>query len=134
MSDGFSKKDNVNKKSAYIKGGLVGILITLIAMLLFSAVLLFFNIDRTYAVPFATISIALGGYIASRFAAKKIGDKGYIIGLIIGLMVFVVITVLSLALGNSMSLNTLFHFIIILLSSMVGGITGVNRKSHKKYI
>ena len=134
MSDGFSKKDNVNKKSAYITGGIVGVLVSLVAMLVFSAALLFLNIDRAYAAPFATISIAIGSFVASRIAAKKIGDKGYVTGLIIGLVVFVLITVLSLVLGNSISLNTLFHFIIILLSSIVGGIMGVNADKHKKYI
>ncbi len=134
MSDGFSKKDNVNKKSAYIIGAVLGVFSTLIAMLIFAAVLLFFNIDRAYAVPFATISIAVGSFIASRITAKKIGERGYLTGLIIGVVVFLIITVLALIMGNSLSLNTLFHFIIIMLSSLVGGITGVNAKMQKKYI
>lgn len=134
MSADFSKKDNVNKKSAYLVGAILGVLGTLVSMLIFAAVLLFLNIDRTYAIPFATISLAVGSFISSRYAAKKIGDRGYLVGLIIGAVVFTVITALSLILGNSMSLNTLFHFIIIMLSSLVGGIMGVNRDKHKKYI
>lgn len=134
MSDGFSKKDNVNKKSAYIIGAVLGVFSTLITMLIFAAILLFFNIDRDYAVPFATISVAVGSLIASRITARKIGEKGYITGLIIGAVVFLIITVLSLIMGNSLSLNTLFHFIIIVLSSLVGGITGVNAQKGKKYI
>lgn len=134
MSDGFSKKDNVNKKSAYIIGAVLGVFSTLITMLIFAAILLFFNIDRDYAVPFATISVAVGSLIASRITARKIGEKGYITGLIIGAVVFLIITVLSLIMGNSLSLNTLFHFIIIMLSSLVGGITGVNAQKGKKYI
>ncbi len=134
MSADFSKKDTVNKKSAYLVGAMLGVLSTLAAMLIFAAVLLFLNIDRAYATPFATISLAVGSFIASRYTAKKIGDKGYVVGLIIGIVVFVLITVISLILGNSLSLNTLFHFIIIMLSSLVGGITGVNQDKHKKYI
>lgn len=134
MSYEFSKKDNVNKKSAYVVGAVFGVVATVITMLIFSAILLFLNIDRAYAAPFATISLAVGGFIASLYTAKKIGDKGYLVGLIIGLIVFVFITVLSLILGNSLSLNTLFHFIIIILSAIVGGIVGVNQNKHKKYI
>lgn len=130
----FSKKDTVNKKSAYLLGAMLGVLSTLVAMLGFSAVILFFNVDRAYAAPFATISLALGSFVASNIAAKRIGDKGYIVGLIIGLTVFMLITVLSLIMGGSISLNTLFHFIIVTLSSLVGGITGVNGQSQKKYI
>ncbi len=134
MSDGFGKKDITNKKSAYIIGGIIGVLTTLVSMLIFSAVLLFFNIDRAYATPMATISVAIGGFVASRISAKKIGDKGYLTGIIIGFVVFIAITLLSVILGNNLSLNTLFHFIIIMLASVTGGIAGVNSNKHKKYI
>ena len=134
MSADFSKKDTVNKKSAYLVGAILGVLGTFAAMLIFAAVLLFFNIDRAYATPFATISLAVGSFIASRYTAKKIGDKGYLIGIIIGAVLFVFITALSLIVGNSLSLNTFFHFVIIMLSSIVGGIMGVNKDKHKKFI
>lgn len=134
MSDVFLKKDNINKKSAFITGGVIGVIITLMAMLVFSAILLFLDIDRAYAIPFATISVAIGCFFSGHYTAKKIGDKGYLIGLITGAVVFVVITALSLIMGNSISLNTLFHFIIMMLSSLVGGIMGVNKNKHKKYI
>lgn len=134
MSEGFLKKDIGSKKSIYIKGGILGFFSTIAVMLIFTVALLVFDIERSYAVPFATISVSFGSFIASYFTAKKIGDKGYFIGIIIGLIVFVTITVLSLVLGNSLSLNTLFHFIIILLSSIAGGIIGVNYKKDKKYI
>ena len=110
MSDAFLKKDMVNKKSAYMIGGIIGVLSSLAVMLIFAAMLLFFDIDRAYATPFATISVAVGSYVASCITAKKIGDKGYMIGLIIGSVIFVAITVISLFVGNSLSLNTLFHF------------------------
>lgn len=133
MLNDFFKKNNDSKKFYYIKGTALGVLATVIFMLIFAAVLLFFNIDRLYATPFATISIAIGGFVASFYTAKNIGDKGYLVGLIIGTVVFLVITLLSIIFGNGFSINTLFHFIIIILSSLVGGILGVNNK-HKKYI
>lgn len=130
----FSKKDNVNKRSAYLLGTVFGVLSALASMMIFAAVLLFLDIDRAYAAPFATLSLAIGSFFASRKTSKKIGDKGYITGLIVGLTVFVIITLLSLILGNGFSINTLFHFIIVTLSSLVGGIMGVNGKKSKKYI
>lgn len=131
MVDGLLKKDSVNKKKAYLIGAVVGVLVTFIMMLVFASILVLLDIDRAYATPFATISIAFGSFIASRIAARKIGDKGYFTGLIIGAVVFIVITAISLFLGNSLSLNTLFHFIIIMLSSLAGGISGVNKKTKK---
>lgn len=130
----FSKKDNVNKRSAYLLGALLGVLSALASMMIFAVALLLLDIDRAYAAPFATLSLAIGSFFASRKTSKIIGDKGYITGLIVGLTVFVIITLLSLILGNGFSINTLFHFIIVTLSSLVGGIMGVNGKKRKKYI
>jgi len=134
MSDGFLKKDDTNRKRIYITGGILGVAVTIAVMLIFSLVLLFSNLDRAYAAPFATISISAGTFFASRYAAKKIGDHGYLIGLVVGVVTFVIITVISLIVGNKFSMHTLFHFVIILLSSFVGGILGVNIKKSKKYI
>lgn len=130
----FSKKDNVNKRSAYLLGALLGVLSAFASMMIFAAALLLLDIDRAYAKPFATLSLAIGSFFASRKTSKIIGDKGYITGLIVGLTVFVMITLLSLVMGNGFSINTLFHFIIVTLSSLVGGIMGVNGKKRKKYI
>ncbi len=130
----FSKKDNVNKRSAYLLGALLGVLSALASMMIFAVALLLLDIDRAYAAPFATLSLAIGSFFASRKTSKIIGDKGYITGLIVGLTVFVMITLLSLVMGNGFSINTLFHFIIVTLSSLVGGIMGVNGKKRKKYI
>ncbi len=133
MSNDY-KNNADNKKSAYIIGALIGILTTILTMFVFSALLLFFSVDRAYAAAFATISIALGAFVASFFTAKKLREKGYRTGIIIGAVVFVLITIVSFLLGNTFSLNTLFHFIIIIISSLVGGIMGVNANKTKKYI
>lgn len=133
MSDIF-KKNNDNKFVAYLFGSLVGVFTTIIIMFIFSALLVLLNLNRAYSVPFATISIAVGSFFASFFTAKKLSNKGYFIGFIIGIGIFLTITLCSLIFGNHLSMNTLFHFIIILLSSIIGGIIGVNYKKNKKYI
>ena len=134
MSYSAIKKESNNKKITYIIGELIGVFTTLGAMLAFAAFMLFFNIDRSYATPFATISVAVGGFVASYYISKKIRDKGYLVGIVTGATIFIVITLLSIILGNSVTVNTLFHLVIILLSSIVGGIIGVNISAHKKYI
>lgn len=129
------KPDKSGKKIIYLKGAAIGIAVSVLFMLIFSAVLLFFNLDRSYSKPFATISVSVGTFAASYYTAKKIGDKGYLTGLIIGIAVFVIITAVSMIINRSgFTLNTLFHFIIIILSALTGGILGVNRDKSKKYI
>ena len=135
MRKEFSASDSKNKTGVYIKGAIIGVVTTLVLMLIFSGVLLFLNLDRAYAVPFATISVAIGSLIASYYTAKSIGDRGYLIGIIIGGLVFIIITILSLIINRSgLSSNTMFHFVIIMLASIVGGILGVNKDKNKKYI
>ncbi len=135
MSADFFKKDTVVKKKAYLFGALWGVAATVVSMLLLAFALLITGIDRAYSAPFATISLAIGSLVSSRYTAKKIGDKGYIIGFVIGSVVFILITLLSLIIGeNGLSINTLFHFVVVMLSALAGGISGVNAKAHKKFI
>ena len=57
------------------------------------------------------------------------------IGFIISVAVFVIITVISMIINNAgFNINTLFHFIIIVLSGVVGGIMGVNHEKKQKLI
>ena len=60
---------------------------------------------------------------------------GVYIGFIIGISTFLIITIISLIINDTaLSINTLFHFIIIVLSSLIGGIFGVNKDKNKKII
>ena len=135
MANEFLPSEKVGKKSIYIKSAVLGVIVTFAFMLLFSAVLLFLNLDRAYAKPFATVSVAAGSFVAAYYAAKKIGDRGYLIGFVIGIIVFAIITIISMIINKvGLGINTLFHFLIITLSALVGGIMEVNADKHKKYI
>lgn len=134
MQNGFS--DNFKKNlPIFIKGTIIGVVLTLVSMVIFAAVMLIFNIDRSLSVPFSTVSLAIGCFVAAMYTSKSIGEKGYLVGLAIGIIVFVLVTAISLIItGNGFSYNTLFHFVIILLSSVSGGILGVNKTKKTKYI
>ena len=127
------EKDIANGRlEVVIKGTLIGVLITAVAMLIFAGIMLGLDTDRAYAAPFATVSLAAGCFAAAFYAAKKIGNRGYLVGLVVGAAVFAVVTVVSLAVcKGSVTLNTLFHLIIVMLASVAGGISGVNRRSDK---
>ncbi len=133
------KNEQTASKAKIIINTAVGLIIgvgsTLLLMLLFAALMLSLDIDRNMASPFATISAAVGALLSSLFAARKIGDRGYLVGLLVGLAAFAVITAISLIVSpNGLGYNTLFHLIIITLSSVIGGILGVNVGKSKKYI
>lgn len=131
------KKDvNSNKilTKLVLKSSLLQIVSSLILISIFSLIMYFLELDKSLSVIFATLSIAISSFLTSLFASKEIGNKGYFTGFIVGIITFILITLVSFIVDKgAVSLNTLFHFIIILLSSMIGGILGVNKKP-KKYI
>ena len=130
-------KNNLSKDNKWIliiKSAVMLIISSAIFMALFSALMYFLELDKDYSPIFATVSVAIGCFITAYFTSRKIGQKGLIIGLITGLSVFILITVISLIVDKgTVTSNTLFHFIIFVLSSLIGGVMGVNKKS-KKYI
>lgn len=129
------KNSGGKKYAVYTKGMILGISVTAVFMLIFASLMYLLKTNTDYAAPFATVSLAAGSFAAAFYSAKHIGSKGYLAGIIVGMLTFALVTVISLAVDRSgLSINTLFHLIIILLSSVIGGITGVNRNKSKKYI
>ena len=120
------------KRLIYIIAGAVSVILSLVFMAVFSAAVYFFNIDRSFIPFLSTLSVAAGCFCGSYYAAKKLCEKGYLTGLIIGGAAFFIITAVSLLMGKGgFTFNTLFHFVIIILASVIGGITGVNRSDKR---
>lgn len=131
----MKKEVSENRNLAlWVKTALIEIIVTAMFIFVFSAVMYFLNLKNELSPVLATIAISLGTLIAAFTAAKKIGNKGYLIGLTIGVITFLLIFLISLVVDSGgITINTLFHFVIITLSSLIGGISGVNKKG-KKYI
>ncbi len=128
------KKENTLLKTI-IFSSLIGAIGTVLLMFLFAALIVLLQLDRAYAAPLATVSIAIGSMISSYCCGRKVSKNGYLIGLLNGAAVFVLVLLVSLIVSDwKISANTLFHLIIILTASTAGGIFGVNKKSSKKYI
>lgn len=114
---------------------LMSVAISFVFMCLFGAMVYFLDINRKLMPFLSTVSVGLGCFITSLFAGKKTKEKGYKTGGLIGIITFVIITVISFIIGKqSITLNTLFHFLIIVISSLIGGITGVNISNRKRII
>lgn len=128
-------KEHGKKTGAILTGAALGVAVTFIFLLIFAAAVNFLNLDRAYCAPLATLSLAFGSFAAAFFVSRKIGCKGYLTGTLVGLISFALITVISLIFTkNGLTGNTLFRLVIIVLASAIGGISGVNRGSGKKYI
>ena len=130
--------ENLKEKSLIsliLKSAIIETLVTAVFIFIFSAVMFLTESAYNYATVFATASIAMGSLAAAYYAAKAIGKRGFLTGVTIGGITFLIITIISLILDKGeVTSNTLFHFIIIMLSSLIGGIIGVNKGLNKKYI
>lgn len=119
----------------YIKGILLETAVVALTVTLFALVMFFLESGYGYASVFATVSVASGCFVTALYCAEKIGSRGYLTGAAVGGITFAVITLISMLINTGgLTLNTLFRFIIIMLSAAVGGIIGVNRKQNRKYI
>ncbi len=132
-------KENRKNNKKFIKltviSLVIGAVLSVALMALFAMLIVLFQIDRSYASPLATVSIAAGCFAASFMGGRKIGKNGYLFGLINGVGVFLTITLIALLISDwDFGLNTVFHFVILTMASVAGGIMGVNRIKSKKYI
>lgn len=120
---------------SYILGFLIGAAVTAVFILLFALVMYLSGAAFKYAPVFATLSVAIGCFVAAFFTAKRQEKRGLLVGTVIGGITFILITLVSLIVNSGgITLNTLFHFIILMLSSLIGGIIGVNKGKSHKYI
>ncbi len=129
----MEQKEKLNLKPIIITV-LIWLAVTLFFVAGFSVILSVTDINLKYSPVFSTLSLGFGGFAASYYLSAKKGSNGLLTGLVIGLIIFTVITLVGLIINSAaLSFNTVFHLIIIVLSSSIGGILGVNRKP-KSYI
>ena len=127
------KKDPFGKEkpkiTAYIISVLSGAAVTFIFMLLFAAITVGADLPDSFIAPFASLSAAAGGLASGIIASKILKSGGLLNGAVTGGALFLIVLIISLfADRGGLSLNTLFNFLIIMLSSQIGGIWGISRK------
>lgn len=122
------------KITSYLVTAIIQIAVILLSISIFALIMNFAEIDYKYSPVFGSISMGLSALAGSFYLAKAKGNKGYLTGLIIGGITFFIVTLVGMIINDGgITINTLFHFIIIILAAITGGITGVNKNS-KKYI
>lgn len=104
----------------------------IIALLLFLCTLLFVisgKYPETIIEYIALVFLAIGGFIGGNVAGRIYKKSGIVIGGIVGLILFIIIILSGLSSNFfSISIFTLYKFIILLGVSVLGGIVGVNKK------
>ena len=134
MKKDYEKKNSFNY-GLIIKTALLNIITTAAFIFIFAVVMYLAQTGYEFATVFATVSLAAGSLVSAFYLARKIAKKGFLVGLLVGGAEFIIVTLISMfADKGGITVNTVFHLIIILLSSLIGGIVGVNKAGKQKYI
>ena len=60
--------------------------------------------------------------------AKKSNSKGYKSGIVIGVINMLILLLISIILRSEITSSIILYFLILLLSSTIGGMAGINYK------
>ena len=111
-----------------VKGSILAIGITMIALLIFAILLTYTNISENYIhlgiIIVTAISILLGGMIST----KKIQKKGFLNGMLVGLIYMLTLYIVSgiTTSGFQFSTSTIIMFASSVIAGIIGGKIGVN--------
>jgi putative membrane protein (TIGR04086 family) len=118
-----------------ITGIVLALVLSLTVLFVLSFFLMFTEFPEMYLRPCIVISSILSVALSSFLVSKKKGNHGLIIGSLIGFcyvgVLFLFSSILDQALIFDQSLFLMMA--IVVLSGVIGGVTGVNLKSSKRY-
>ena len=119
--------NNVRNKGLFksiISGTIVAVASTLIMILIFALLIRFFNIKDTFIFPVNQIIKVTSLFIGSFVSLKGVKSKGFLQGLLIGLIYFVLSFIVFSILQNKFSL-TMSNVYDLILTTLMGGIVGI---------
>lgn len=112
-----------------IKGTLIAFLFTLIALIIFSVILVYTEISEELIKPVIITVTGISILIGSSIATKKLKKNGLLNGAVIGILYILIIYIISSILNSSFSLNLMS--IIMIGIGLIGGVLG--RYNWSKY-
>ncbi len=82
------------------------------------------NINKIVLIIISAIILLTTGFLVGIHSAKK----GFINGLIIGLIFLAFLLIIGLIFGAQFKTSTIVYYLILLMCSILGSILGINRK------
>ena len=136
---GKAKQHNVSKGNSFtnsflavLKAVAFGLLATTAVLLLFSFVMSKKDVPFMLLNPFSAGLLILGSFLSGYLAARRIRERGLIVGAMCGLMVFFVLIMGAFLNRFDVGLTALIKMIISIVSGAIGGVVGVNARSRRK--
>ena len=125
-----TEEKNNNNLIQIVKGSVISIVLSLIILLIVSAIMTVSNISETNIPTIIIIVSAISILIGSIISTRKINKKGIINGGIVGAIYYVVLYITSSVIVSGFNLNT--KSLIMLVASILAGIIGRNNRSKYK--
>lgn len=124
--DKSDRKDNA--VANVLKGSVIAVILSIIALIIFSIVLTKTNLAQKTINPIIMGITTISIFIGSISSVSKIEKKGIINGGLVGLIYVFSIYLISGIINSNFSFNTNSIILIIssLIAGMIGGIIGVN--------
>lgn len=108
-------------------------IIFILLSLLLATTLYYFNIieQNTYKV-LKIIIILLNIFISSFILGKSAENKGYLEGIKLAVIVIPIFLILTILTNEVFKLRSLLYYTIITITSITGGMIGINKKKETK--
>ncbi len=104
--------------------------ISLFIYLIIITIFAYFNIISYNVVSVLSFIFMILLFLISGFKTGKISEKkGFISGLFIGIVITFILLLLSLIFKSFPTLKSLLYFFILIISSVIGGMIGINKKN-----
>lgn len=111
----------------FIKTQFISAVLYSISFLIASAVGLLINISKSYAFYVCIFAFALSSFLCATYAGYKIHKNGISVGLLFCLPFNIIVLFTSIATNSfKIDLTAVISFLILIVSSMLGGIFSVN--------
>ncbi len=121
-----------NNMTTMLKAVTFGLLATTVVLLLFSFLMCKKDVPFMLLNPFSAGLLMLGSFISGYLAARRIRERGMMVGALCGLMIFLLLMLASFMNKFDVGLIALLKLIIAVVSGAIGGIIGVNAKFKRK--
>lgn len=127
------KNDNFTAKMiTMLKAVMFGLLVTTVALLLFSFVMCKKDVPFILLNPFSAGLLVLGSSLSGYMAASRIREHGMLIGAFCGVFIFAILLLGSFLSRFDVGLTAFIKLMIAIVSGSIGGIIGVNARTRRK--
>ena len=122
----------------YIKpiltGSIISILSTAVLLFIFSLVMTKVDLPFSLVSPISIVILGFSTLLGAFIGAKSFGCKGFFIGLCTSLLVFLTLLLLNLSMEpQGFGSIAIIKAATILISGIVGGVLGVNKRKSAKF-